>query len=107
VSFPAVRGDYEEYETRKTKFQAEEYADAIDEMAAEEELDDSKSVQEIATEIANGNLDKLVSSHGQTGRPYINKELLRAEYGLSHSDSKAVKGLLEQQFGTDELEKYV
>jgi len=97
----------EEYETRKTKFQAEEYADAIDEMAAEEELDDSKSVQEIATEIANGNLDKLVSSHGQTGRPYINKELLRAEYGLSHSDSKAVKGLLEQQFGTDELEKYV
>ncbi len=93
------------YEERKSEFQAEQYADALDEM--EEDVDDEQSVKEIAVEVANENLEQFVSSHTQNGRAYINKNLLRANYDLSHSDANAVKSLLDQRFDSEELEQYV
>lgn len=94
----------EAYEARKTKFQAEEYADAIDEM--EEDVEDEQSVKEIAVEVANGQLEDYVSRHTQNGRAYINKDLLRAQFDLSLNDANAVKSLLDQRFGPDELDQY-
>lgn len=94
-----------DYEKRKNKFQAEQYAEAIDEM--EDDVDDEKSVKEVAMEIADGRLSEFVSSHGQNGRPYINKDLIRAEHQLSHSDAKGVKSLLDRQYSSQELQQYV
>lgn len=92
------------YEERKNEFQAEQYADALDEM--EEDVDDEQSVKDIAMEVADGRLGEFVSAHSQNGTPYINKDLLRAEFGLSHADTRAVKSLLEQQFDTEQLNQY-
>lgn len=93
------------YEERKSEFQEREYQGAIDEM--EEGVDDEQSVKEIAMEVADGATEQFVSRHSQNGRPYINKDLLRAEYDLSHSDASGVKSLLERQFTTEQLEEYV
>jgi len=94
-----------DYEERKNEFQAEQYADAIDEM--EEDVEDEQTVKEIAMEVADGRMSQFVSRHSQNGTPFINGDLLRADYSLSHSDAKAVKSLLERQFSADELENYV
>lgn len=94
------------YERRKKEFQAREYQAAIDEM--EEDVDDEKSVKEIAIQITEQeDVGKFVSRHGQTKEPYINKQLVRAEYELSHADAQGVKSLLDRRFSTEELEKYV
>jgi len=92
------------YERHKDKFQAEQYADAIDEM--EDDVDDEKTVKEVAMEIADGKLSQFVARHSQNNRPYINKELIRAEYGMSISDAKAVKSLLDRQFDPEVLEQH-
>ena len=93
------------YEDRKTEFQNEQYQKAIDEM--EEDVDDEKSVKEIAMDIVEQQeVAQFVSRHGQTNEPYINKELVRAEYDLSHADAQGVKALLDKRFSKSELEKY-
>lgn len=102
---PPSSGVVEDYERRKNEFQAEQYADAIDEM--EEDVDDEKSVKEIAMEIADGKMENYVARHSQNNTPYINANLIRADYDLSHNDSKAVKDLLNRQFTEEQLEEYL
>lgn len=92
------------YEKRKEQFQDEQYSEAIDEM--EDDVDDEKTVKEVAMELADSDLSQYVSLHGQTKKPYINKQLIRAQCDLSHSDAQAVKSLLEQQFTEEDLEQY-
>lgn len=95
-------GLVEEYERRKESFKEELYEDAI---AAQEddEPDKETSPKEIAQEIAEDGVGSFTSTNGSTGRPYINKELIRVEYGLSHSDAQAVKSFLEQTFSESDL----
>lgn len=95
----------EPYEERKNDFQNEQYQEAIDEM--EEDVDDEKSVKDVAMEIAEDRMDDYVSEHSQNHTPYINKTLIRADYELSQNDAKAVKDLLNRQFSEDQLEAYV
>jgi hypothetical protein len=64
---------------------------------------DQMSVQDVADEIADGGLEAVVSANSRTDRPYINKDLIRAEYELSHSDARAVKSLLEKEFDIADL----
>jgi len=88
------------YEERKRAFQAdvyEETIEALEDVEEEEEAEDL-SVQDVADDIADGGLDDVVSEHGQTKQPYINKDLIRAQYDISHSDARTVKSLLEKQF---------
>jgi len=92
------------YEKRKTTFQAKEYQSAIDEM--EDDVEDEKSVKDVAMEIADGQLNNYVFRHSQNGKPYIKAELVRADYDLSQNDAKAVKALLDRQFDEEQLEKY-
>lgn len=99
----------EEYEERKSKFQQEFYERTIREARGEteEEEDDSMSPRELATEIANGSVERFVSQHNQTKQPYINGDLIRSYYDVSHSDARAIKSMLEQQYDTEELDQYV
>lgn len=94
----------EAYEERKNDFQTELYGEALDEM--EEETDDEKTVKEIAVEVSDGGIGAVVSRHPQNKQPYINEELIRAEYELSHRDAKAVKSLLNKQYDKEQLEDY-
>ena len=72
----------------------------------EEDVDDEKSVKEVAIDVTQDGVEKFVSRHNQTKQPYINKQLVRAEYELSHSDAQAVKALLDRRFSMEELEQY-
>jgi len=92
----------EEYEKRKTEFQDQKYQDAIDEM--DDDVDDEKSVKEVAMEIADSEVAQYISRHNQNNTPYINANLIRADYDLSQNDAKAVKDLLGRQFDKDQLE---
>lgn len=94
----------EPYEERKDEFQKREYQEAIEEM--EDDPDDEMTVKEVAMQAAEDGVAQFVTRHGQTKQPYINKQLIRAEYELSHADAQAVKSLLEQQFSEQELENY-
>jgi ABC-type dipeptide/oligopeptide/nickel transport system ATPase component len=93
------------YEERKGKFQQQMYDDTIAalEEVEEEEEDSGMSVQQVADDIADGGLEDVVSEHGQTKQPYINKDLIRAQYDVSHSDARTVKSLLEKRFDIDDV----
>jgi len=95
----------EEYQQRKAEFQRELYEDTIDSM--EDDVEDERSVRDVAMDIADGDLSSVVARHGQNKTPYINKELIRVNYDLSQADAQAVKSLLGQQFDKPELEQYV
>lgn len=95
---------WEEYQERKAAFQAEQYAEALEEM--EDDVDDERTVKEIAMDIADSDLSPYIAEHGQTGEPYINKQLIRVEHETSHADAEAIKNLLERQFSTSQLEQY-
>jgi hypothetical protein len=94
----------EGYEQRKSEFQAKEYQSAIDEM--EDDVDDEKSVKDIAMEIADGRMGDYVDAHSQNGTPYIKQGLIRADYDLSLNDAEVVKDLLNRQFSDSQLEEY-
>lgn len=86
----------EQYERRKDAFKQELYEDAI---AAQ---DDSEAEELEPTDVADtiiedDRVEEFVSEHGQTGRRYIDKDLIKAEFGLSVRDSNATKKLIEQQ----------
>jgi len=90
----------EEYQGRKEAFTDEVNKQGLDEL--EEEQEDSKSAKEIAIEIADGRVGEFISTHGTTGEPYINKDLIRTEYEISHADARGVKSLLERQVEVDQ-----
>jgi len=92
------------YEDRKEAFKRELYEDAIDAYDEDEETDDELSPKEVAQEIANEGIDEFVSQNSSTKEAYINKDLIRIEYGLSHSDASAAKKLLEKSFTNKQLE---
>lgn len=93
----------EAYETRKDEFQNKQYQEAIDEM--EDDVDDEKSVKDIAMEIADGRLEDYVSRHNQNNKPYINTNLIRADFEVSQNDSKAIRDLLERQVSDSDLDE--
>lgn len=94
----------EPYEKRKDTFQSEQYQEAIDEM--EDDVDDEMTVKEVAMEVADGDMSEYVSRHSQNKTPYINQNLLRADYELSQNDAQAVKDLLKRQYTEEQLEEY-
>lgn len=91
------------YEERKRDFQEQMYAETIEALEPEEE-EDEMSAKDVAKEIeSEDRVPEFMSEHGVTGKPYIDAELVRAEYELSHRDAKAVKSLLEK---TNDLEQF-
>jgi signal recognition particle GTPase len=94
----------DEYEERKAHFQESVYEETIEALddAEEEEENEQRTVKDIATEIAKDGVSAVVSEHGNTGEPYINHQLIRAEHGITHDDAKAVKSLLDKQVSLSE-----
>lgn len=94
----------EHYEERKSVFKEALYQKAIDAQEDGEEGDDL-GPKEVAEEVAKEGIGPFVSENGSTKNAYINKDLIRVEYGLSHSDASASKKLLEKVFTKAEIEK--
>lgn len=94
----------EQYEQEKAQFQEAMYDRTIMELEGDEDDETEElTVKDIANEIATGGLDDVVSVNNRTNDPYINKDLIRAEYDLSHSDARAVKSMLEKDFEIADL----
>jgi len=92
------------YEERKRTFQDSVYEETIQalEDVEEEEEAEELSVQDVAAQVAKDGIEEVVSEHGNTGEPYINHQLIRAQYDVSHDDAKAIKSLLDKQFDLTE-----
>jgi len=94
------------YEANKEVFQERVYEETIEALnggEGEDEEDDSMSLQEVAKDAEDNGLGQFISSHGNTGKPYVDKGLIRAEYELSHADARTVKTILEKE---NDLERY-
>lgn len=100
------------YEERKDEFQEDFYDEVIDELKEETDGEgsegdsDEMGPKDIATEIQNSSIEKYVSINRSNKTPYINKNLIQADYELSHRNAKMVKSLLEQQTSNNELKQY-
>jgi len=92
------------YEQRKAEFKQELYQQAIDAAEEADGDEDGRSPKDVAQEIADEGIGPFVSRNGSTKEAYINKDLIRVEYDLSHSDASAAKKLLEKTFSEKELE---
>jgi hypothetical protein len=104
VRFLPIRDDLESrYEERKAEFKDELYEEAIEAAEASDE-DEEVDPSEVAKQIANEGVEDVLSENGNTGQPYINKDLIRVQFDLSHSDASAVKSLLEQTLSKEDLE---
>lgn len=84
----------ESYEDRKEAFKDELYEEAI--AAYDEDTDDGQSPSEVADEIVDSGVSEYVSEHGGNGRRYVDQELIRSDFGLSHRDAKAAKKIVER-----------
>lgn len=84
----------EAYEKRKESFKKELYEEAI--AAYDEDTDDGQSPSEVADEIIDSGVSEYVSEHGGNGRRYVDQELIRSDFGLSHRDAKAAKKIVER-----------
>lgn len=96
---------WEPYEEKKNQFQSEQYEEAADQMT-DEESDEINEIKDLANDILDGDLESVVSIHGQNGNPYVDKELIRALHNVSHADANAVRSLIQKQVDDEELQKY-
>jgi len=97
----------EAYEARKAEFKQELYAEAIDAAENADSDDDGADPKAIAQEIADEGIGPYVSRNGSTKQAYLNKDLIRVEHEISHSDASAVKKLLERSYSEQQLEKAI
>jgi hypothetical protein len=104
---PPAADIVEAYEERKAAFKKELYAEAIEAAEESDTEGDGADPKSVAQNIADEDIGPYVSRNGSTKEPYINKDLIRVEHDLSHSDASAVKKLLERTFTDEELENAV
>jgi len=90
-----------EYEATKQEFQDRVYEETIAELEGEDTDEQSDeetlSPKDIADEIKDDGVENVVSPHGNTGKPYVDSQLIRTLYETTHDDAKAIKSLLEKQ----------
>jgi adenylate kinase family enzyme len=111
MRFAPPEGDVvENYEEKKDEFLEAFYEETIaelrDESVEDDEEDEDLSAKEIATELAQS-IERVVAKDGNTGKPYINRDLIRAEYDCTVADARTAKTMLEKQFDKNELSQYV
>jgi hypothetical protein len=113
VSFtPPSDNITEPYEERKGEFQEEFYEKTIEELSdtddsGDDESNESWTSSEIAEEIANNGIAKVVVKNRKTGDPRVEPELVREEYDIPYSKARTVKSKLESMLSTNELAQYV
>jgi hypothetical protein len=105
AQFPSLEGTkiWQEYKRKDREMKKKRVlAGSEDEDEEDEEIE--VDPREVADEILAEGLGSVVAIHGGNGRPYIAKELIEMNFGLSARDAKKVKMLLEQQ--VDDLSEF-
>lgn len=90
-----------EYEQSKESFKDQLYQEAI--AAYDDDEGSGKGPQEIADEIIDNDASGLLSEHSQRGTQYLDKDMIRVEYDLTHRDASAVKKLVEKETDINEI----
>jgi hypothetical protein len=101
-TFPSLEGTkiWEQYQELDTEKKHERIKPDEDD---QEEPD--VDVRAVAEEILDEGLEPVIAIHGGNKNPYIAKELIELNYGLSARDAKKAKLVLEQRTG--DLAQYV
>ena len=86
----------EAYEERKEAFKDDLYDEVIDAHndTTEEKAEPSDVVEKV---LDNDRVEEFVSHHGQTGRAYVDQDLLADEFNLSVRKSKVAKKKIERE----------
>lgn len=87
------------YQRRKAEFQKQLYQETYDTMTEDPTEDFSPS--EVAEEVKEDGVENFLSWHGAHKRWYLDKDLIRAEYGLSHSTAQTAKKLVVSDSDVD------
>lgn len=95
----------EAYEQRKEAFKAELYENAIAAYDDEEGGGDEQPPDKVADQIIDTGVSDVVSEHGRNGTLYVDKDIIRVEYDLTHRDAAAVKKLVERQADIQKLNR--
>lgn len=61
-----------------------------------EEAEKRERLKSVAAELKDEGLRQVISEHGNTGEPYVDRDLIELEKGLSEPDARKVKKLLER-----------
>lgn len=101
---PPTEDLWNQYLEKKNQYQSEQYKKAGS--SGGDEDDDVSEIKEIANQLRDGDLGLVIGEDGRTGDPMIDVGLIRAEFGLSGPDAKAVKSVLERDYSTEDLEDY-
>lgn len=80
------------YQRRKSQFQQQLYQETHDLMT--EDPDEDYSPKEIAEKVKEAGVGDFLSWHGAHKNWYLDKDLIRAEFGLSHSTAQTAKKLI-------------
>jgi len=89
----------EAYEEQKESFKRDLYEDAIS-AYDEDEPEEKPDPRDVAEEIIDTGVSEYISEHGGNGRQYVDQELIRSDFGLSHRDAKAAKKIVERETDT-------
>jgi len=81
-----------EYKARKAEFQANLYQETHEQMT--EDPEENYSPQDAIKEVKKTGIEDFLSWHGAHKRWYLDKDLIRAEFSLSHSTAQTAKKLL-------------
>lgn len=88
----------EAYEQKKQEFTAELNEEVLAEMSADEDAKQALGPKEVVQEIIEqDSSQEYISQHSGNKTKYVDQDLLRADYDLSHSDAKQAKKLLERE----------
>jgi len=89
------------YEDRKAAFKDQLYEEAIEAYDDEDGDGNSMSPKEVAEEIVDDGVSQFVSEHSRNGTEYVDKDMIRVEYDLSHRDASAAKKYVEKLLPED------
>lgn len=91
----------ENYESRKEAFKQELYDDAI--AAYDDEGEDETTPKDVANDIIDEGVSKYISEHNGNGRLYVDKDMIRVDYDISHHDANAVKKFVEKSVDVEQV----
>lgn len=87
----------DEYEQGKEAFKEQLYEEAMAAYDGDDDGDEEADPTDIADSIISDGVSDVVSEHGQNETLYVDKDIIRVQYDLSHRDAAAVKKLVERQ----------
>lgn len=103
-SFPSLEGTelWEEFKKRDQEAKEKRLRSAFQDDSDEPETQE-KSEQTIASEIQSEGVSEYISRHTVTGQPYVDADLIQADYQIPAVKASRVKSLLERDVEVEDV----